>query len=63
MKGVDALMSDTLGLPESATVRGKVWWWRKKPMDLCPGESEGREYGVGTGVDATLMSETPSCLL
>ncbi len=44
-------MSDTLksiGLVESPTGRIKVWF-RKKPIDLCPSESEGDEDGVGTG--------------
>ena len=36
---------------------------RKKNMNLCGYESEEREHGVGTGVDAAVPSETLRCNL
>ena len=36
----------------------RVFQLRKKPMNLCVYDREEREHGVGTGVNATMMSET-----
>ncbi len=33
---------------------------RKKTMNLCACDSEEREHGVGTGVNATILSENTS---
>ena len=54
------LLSDTLqsiGLVESASGRGKVWF-RKKTMDLCTSNIEEDEDGVGPCVNGTLLQDT-----
>ena len=40
-----------VGVMKDEELNGRVKvWFRKKPIDLCPSESEGDEDGVGTGV-------------
>ena len=52
------ILSETLQVIGLAEAARRALRLRENPMNLCACDSEQRENGVGTGVNATILSET-----
>ena len=51
------MLSERIGIISLAESAARAFRLRKKTMNLCACDSEEREYGVGAGVNATILSE------
>jgi hypothetical protein len=55
---MSTLLYQYMSIEHESGADTRVFQLRKKPMNLCVYDREELEHGVGTGVNATMMSET-----